>query len=223
MVIDIPADWMQEVGEEVEKPYFARLSEFVDTERAAGTVFPPERDVFNAMKTTPFAQTSVLILGQDPYHDDNQAHGLCFSVRPGVKPPPSLVNIFKELHTDAGCRIPNNGCLTSWAEQGVLLLNAVLTVRAHQPNSHKDKGWEIFTNSAIRALSRREEPVVFVLWGAYAQKKAALIDTGRHAVLHPPTPRPSPPATALASPLQNQHHTPLTGRPEIDWKFQIRD
>ena len=140
MKIDLPASWKKVLSAELDKPYFKELCAFVDAERAKHKVFPPEDDMFNAFKLTPYEKANVLILGQDPYHVDGQAHGLCFSVRPGVKPPPSLVNIFKELHNDLGCRIPDNGYLVPWARQGVMLLNAVLTVRAHQPNSHKNKG-----------------------------------------------------------------------------------
>ena len=172
----LPASWRSALADEFAKPYFLRLREFLAGERAAHKVFPPEEDVFNAFRLTPFERVKVVLLGQDPYHDDGQAHGLCFSVRPGVKPPPSLVNMFKELKTDLGCKVPNNGYLVPWAEQGVLLLNAVLTVRAHEANSHKDQGWETFTDAVIRALDARPDPVVFVLWGAYAQKKGKLID-----------------------------------------------
>src|SRR5439155_25620409 len=147
----LPESWHEVLAPEFEQPYFKTLVKFVNDERRAHTVFPPEKDVFNAFKFTPYEEMSVLLLGQDPYHDDGQAHGLCFSVRPGVKPPPSLKNMFKELQTDLGCTIPNNGCLEPWARQGVLLLNAVLTVRAHEPNSHKGKGWETFTDAAIDA------------------------------------------------------------------------
>src|SRR5205814_4420061 len=161
---------------ELAKPYFKELAAFVDGERAAHKVFPPEDDVFNAFKLTPYEKANVLILGQDPYHDDGQSHGLCFSVRPGVAPPPSLVNIFKELKSDVGFRIPNNGYLVKWAEQGILMLNAVLTVRAHEPNSHKNKGWEKFTDAVMRRVNDKSDPVVFVLWGGYAQKKLQLID-----------------------------------------------
>src|SRR5205823_4421747 len=182
--------WHDLLADELNKPYFSKLEQFVDAERQNYTVFPPEQDVFNALKITPYEKVNVLLLGQDPYHDDNQAHGLCFSVRPGIPPPPSLVNIFKELKNDLGCRVPNNGYLVSWAEQGVLMLNAVLTVRAHQANSHKGKGWETFTDAAIRAASAHETPVVFVLWGGYAQKKAALIDTSRHAIVQSAHPSP---------------------------------
>src|SRR5437764_393594 len=179
----IPAGWKKVLAGEIKKPYFKALDQFVTEERQAHTVFPPQGEVFTALKLTPFADVSVFILGQDPYHDDNQAHGLAFSVRPGVAPPPSLKNIFKELKSDVGVRIPNNGYLVPWAQQGVLLLNAVLTVRAHQPNSHKDRGWETFTDTVIRALNDRPRPVVFLLWGAYAQKKKKLVDAGRHAIL----------------------------------------
>jgi uracil-DNA glycosylase len=174
MRVQLPADWKAVLAEELKKDYFHKLSEFVDKERAQHQVFPPENDVFNAFRLTPFQSVKVLLLGQDPYHDEGQAHGLCFSVRPGVRPPPSLLNVFKELHRDLGCKIPNNGYLVPWAEQGVMLLNAVLTVRAHKANSHKDKGWEKFTDEVIRILNDRERPLVFLLWGAYAQKKIKL-------------------------------------------------
>ena len=186
----IPASWKKVLADEVKQPYFKVLEHFVTQERAAHTVFPPEGEVFTALRLTPLAEVAVFILGQDPYHDDNQAHGLAFSVRPGVTPPPSLKNIFKELKTDLGCRIPNNGYLAPWAEQGVLLLNAVLTVRAHEPNSHKNKGWEKFTDAALRAVSDKPDPVVFVLWGGYARKKAELIDTSRHIIIESAHPSP---------------------------------
>jgi uracil-DNA glycosylase len=186
----LPQDWRAVLADELKKDYFQSLQEFVADERAAHTVFPPEEDVFNAFKLTPYERVKVLLLGQDPYHDDGQAHGLCFSVRPGVKPPPSLVNIFKELQSDLGCKVPDNGHLTPWAEQGVMLLNAVLTVRAHEPASHKERGWETFTDAVISALNRRQQPLVFVLWGAYAQKKSALIDANRHRVVTAAHPSP---------------------------------
>jgi uracil-DNA glycosylase len=222
MLVDLPHDWAAAVGGELEKPYFQRLSEFVDSERKVHLVFPPEADVFNAMKLTGLERVSVLLLGQDPYHDNNQAHGLCFSVRPGIPPPPSLLNIFRELKTDVGCTIPNNGCLIPWAEQGVLLLNAVLTVRAHQANSHKGKGWETFTDAVIDAVNARSTPTVFVLWGAYAQKKAERIDTARHAIVQSAHPSPlsarngffgSRPFSRINDILR------ATGRPEIDWQI----
>jgi uracil-DNA glycosylase len=186
----IPAGWKKVLADEVRQPYFMALEEFVAEERKAHTVYPPEGEVFTALRLTPYAGVAVFILGQDPYHDDNQALGLAFSVRPGVTPPPSLKNIFKELKTDVGFRIPNNGYLAPWAEQGVLLLNAVLTVRAHQATSHKNKGWEKFTDAVLRAVSQKPDPVVFVLWGAYARKKAELIDTSRHVIIESAHPSP---------------------------------
>jgi uracil-DNA glycosylase len=153
-------------------------------------VYPPAKDVFAAFALTPFEEVRVLLLGQDPYHDHGQAHGLCFSVRPGVKPPPSLANIFKELHDDIECAIPDHGCLVSWARQGVLMLNVVLTVRAHQAHSHRGKGWETFTDAVIRKVNDKAAPVVFVLWGKPAQKKARLIDLQRHAIVAAAHPSP---------------------------------
>lgn len=172
--------WKERLADEVKRPYFAELAEFLRKEREAYTVFPPKDQVFAALKATPFDKTTVLILGQDPYHNAGQAHGLSFSVPPGVKPPPSLVNIFKELAEDVGFKKPESGCLLPWAEQGVLLLNATLTVRAHEPGSHQGKGWETFTDRVIQLLSRRyeeagQQPVVFVLWGKYARSKRGLI------------------------------------------------
>src|SRR5512146_802831 len=175
MTPPIPPGWKMQLGGEVKKPYYGALQSYLERERAEHTIYPPEPDIFNALKLTPYTSAKVLILGQDPYHDEGQAHGLAFSVRPGVPPPPSLLNIFKELREDVGFRIANNGYLVPWAEQGVLLLNAVLTVRAHQPGSHQGKGWETFTDTVIRALSARTDPLVFVLWGNYAKKKLDLI------------------------------------------------
>lgn len=190
MHVQLPADWKAVLADELKKPYFQNLKEFVDGERKEHQVFPPENDVFNAFKLTPYKKVKVLLLGQDPYHDDGQAHGLCFSVNPEMTPPPSLRNVFKELHSDLGCKIPNNGYLVPWAEQGVMLLNAVLTVRAHKPTSHKDKGWETFTDAVIRALNERERPLVFLLWGAYAQKKIKLINAKRHRIVTAAHPSP---------------------------------
>lgn len=217
----IPASWRPILASECDKPYFQKLASFVAEERAAHPVFPPEEDVFAALEHTPYDRVSVLLLGQDPYHDDGQAHGLCFSVRPGVKTPPSLVNMYKELAADLGCRLPNNGCLLHWAKQGVLMLNAVLTVRAHSPNSHKSQGWETFTDAVIRKVNEKETPVVFVLWGAYAQKKEKLIDAKRHAVLKAAHPSPlsaklffgSKPFSAVNKALRD------LGRSEIDWQI----
>jgi uracil-DNA glycosylase len=213
----LPQDWRAVLADELKKDYFQSLQEFVAAERAAHTVFPPEEDVFNAFKLAPYERVKVLLLGQDPYHDDGQAHGLCFSVRPGVKAPPSLVNIFKELQSDLGCKIPDNGHLTPWAEQGVMLLNAVLTVRAHEPASHKERGWETFTDAVISALNRRQQPLVFVLWGAYAQKKSSLIDANRHRVVTAAHPSPlsakkffgSKPFSAVNKALEEFGTTPI--------------
>src|SRR5579859_2410207 len=161
MTPPLPASWQPILADEVARPSYQRLQEFLTAERAQATVFPPEPQVFAALEHTPYERVTVLLLGQDPYHDHNQAHGLCFSVQPGITPPPSLQNIFKELRSDLGCRIPNNGYLVSWADQGMLMLNAVLTVRAHAANSHKNKGWEIFTDGIIRAVNASAHPVVF--------------------------------------------------------------
>jgi uracil-DNA glycosylase len=218
---NFPSAWQPVVGEEFAKPYFKNLQEFLAEERAHHTVYPPEDEVFTAFKLTPYEAVNVLLLGQDPYHDENQAHGLAFSVRPGVRPPPSLVNIFKELKNDLGCRIPNNGYLVPWAEQGVMLLNTVLTVRAHEPNSHKGKGWEMFTDEVIRRISAKDDPVVFLLWGGNAQKKIGLIDAERHTVIKSAHPSPlsvkkffgSKPFSATNAALR------AAGKPEIDWQI----
>ena len=214
--------WRPVLIAETEKPYWKPLQQFVKEERKKHTVFPPDKEVFAALHLTPLEKVSVLILGQDPYHEVGQAHGLCFSVRPDVAIPPSLQNIYTELHDDLGCTIPNNGCLTPWAEQGVLLLNAVLTVRAHQANSHQGKGWENFTDAIIRAVNDKPERVVFVLWGAYARKKAPLINTARHVIIQSAHPSPlsaangffgSRPFSKINAALRE------AGRPEIDWQL----
>jgi uracil-DNA glycosylase len=223
MAEGLPADWQSILADERKKDYFLRLQEFVAAERAAHTVFPPEIDVFNAFKLTPYEQVKVLILGQDPYHDDGQAHGLCFSVRPGVKPPPSLVNIFKELHSDLGCTIPDNGYLLPWAERGVMLLNAVLTVRAHEPASHAEHGWEIFTDAVISSLNKREQPLVFVLWGAYAQKKSKLIDAARHRIVTAAHPSPLSAKKFLGSKPFSAINKALDELGETAIKWQIPD
>ncbi|HEX8431147.1 MAG TPA: uracil-DNA glycosylase [Longimicrobium sp.] len=186
----IPEAWRPHLAAETGEPYFHELRDFVEAERAAHTVYPPEDEVFSALALTPYERVRVLILGQDPYHGPKQSHGLAFSVRPGVRPPPSLANIFKELRDDRGCPAPANGSLVPWAEQGVLLLNAVLTVRHREPNSHKGRGWERFTDAVIRAVNARTERVVFVLWGAYAGKKEELIDASRHVVIRSAHPSP---------------------------------
>jgi uracil-DNA glycosylase len=222
MSLQLPGDWSSVLCSEVEKPYFHNLEEFVTNERKTPSVFPPEEDVFTALKLTPYAKVSVLLLGQDPYHDDNQAHGLCFSVHPGVATPPSLINMFKELHEDLGCAIPNNGYLVPWAEQGVLMLNAVLTVRAHLPNSHKGKGWETFTDAIIAQVNQKTTPVVFVLWGGYAQKKAALIDASRHTIIQSAHPSPLSARNGFfGSRPYSKINTALAqaGKPPIQWQI----
>ena len=214
--------WRPVLIAETEKPYWKPLQQFVRDERSKYKVFPPDKEVFAALHLTPYEEVKVLILGQDPYHEQGQAQGLCFSVRPDVAIPPSLVNIYKELHDDLGCKISNNGDLTPWAKQGVLLLNAVLTVRAHQANSHAGKGWENFTDAIIRAASAKPDRVVFVLWGAYARKKKPLIDLTRHVVIESAHPSPlsasngffgSRPFSKINAALRE------AGKPEIDWQI----
>jgi len=217
----LPTCWREKLSAEFEQEYFQKLQAFLKTEREENQVFPPEEDVLNAFTFTPFEEVKVVIIGQDPYHDDNQAHGLCFSVQPGIKTPPSLRNIFKELDSDVGCSIPNNGTLTAWAEQGVFLLNTVLTVRAHTANSHKKKGWEKFTDAVIQAVNEKEEPVIFVLWGRHAQNKADLIDD-RHSIIQSAHPSPlSAKSGFFGSRPFSQINTILSenGKPVIDWQI----
>lgn len=183
-------DWNPVLRAELAQPYFAQLRSFVDAERRQRPVYPPAEEVFAALHLTPYAEVKVLILGQDPYHGPGQAHGLCFSVRPGVDVPPSLVNIHKEMESDLGLARPDHGNLEAWARQGVLLLNATLTVRAHQAASHQGKGWETFTDAVIEAVNAKAERVVFVLWGSSARRKKALVDTSRHVVIESPHPSP---------------------------------
>ena len=183
-------DWNPLLRSELDKPYWSELQTFVADERRHHTVYPPHDEVFAALHLTPYADTKVLILGQDPYHGPKQAHGLCFSVRRGMRVPPSLQNIHKELHDDLGLPIPDHGNLESWALQGVLLLNATLTVRAGQAGSHQNRGWETFTDEVIRVVAAKDDPVVFVLWGNFARRKKALVDTNRHAVIESPHPSP---------------------------------
>ncbi|PHV72307.1 uracil-DNA glycosylase [Sporanaerobium hydrogeniformans] len=182
--------WDEILKGEFEKPYYQALREFLKEEYKNQTIYPPMHAIFNALKTTSYEKVKVVILGQDPYHGPNQAHGMAFSVQPGVAVPPSLKNIYKELHETLGCKIPNNGYLQKWAEQGILLLNTVLTVRAGKPQSHKGKGWEVFTDRVISLLNEREEPVIFLLWGAPAKAKKALITHPRHVVLTAAHPSP---------------------------------
>jgi uracil-DNA glycosylase len=223
MMPPIPASWRRQVGREVKKPYFRSLEEFVARERGEFEVYPAEAETFQALELTPLRKVSAVLLGQDPYPGPGQAHGLCFSVKPGVKPPGSLRNIFKELERDVpGFRVPNNGYLASWARQGVLMLNTVRTVRAGAIGSHRGKGWETFTDAVIERVNAKKEPVVFLLWGRDAQGKAAMIDEGRHVVLR----------AAHPSPLSARHGffgtRPFSsanralrdaGKPEIDWQI----
>lgn len=183
-------DWADVVGDEFEKPYYQKLRQFLIQEYRTRDIYPDMYDIYSALHLTPYGETKVVILGQDPYHGPGQAHGLSFSVKPGVTPPPSLQNIFKELHNDLGCRIPNHGCLIHWAKQGVLLLNTVLTVRRGSPNSHQGIGWEQFTDRVIRELDQRETPVVFILWGKRAQAKLELITSSKHCIIQSPHPSP---------------------------------
>ena len=189
-MVNLGNDWDSILADEWQKPYYLELRRFLKSEYSTQTVYPNMNDIFNALKLTSFKDTKVVIIGQDPYHGFGQAHGLCFSVKKGVVPPPSLKNIYKELKNDIGFEIPNHGELTSWAKQGVLLLNNVLTVREGLPNSHKGKGWEIFTDRVIGELNKKETPVVFLLWGANAQKKAEIITNPKHYKLM--TVHPSP-------------------------------
>lgn len=183
-------DWLDALKGEFKKPYYKQLFEQINREYRTRRVYPPADDIFNAFHLTPLKDVKVVILGQDPYHGDGQAHGLCFSVKPEVEVPPSLVNIYQELHDDLGCRIPSHGYLVKWAKQGVLLLNTVLTVRAHQANSHREMGWEEFTDAAIRVLNAQDRPIVFILWGRPAQMKKRMLDNPQHLILTAPHPSP---------------------------------
>ncbi len=223
MTVDprIEESWKQELAGEFQQPYFARLKEFLVAERSAGMRFyPPGSLIFNAFACTPFDRVRVVILGQDPYHGPGQAHGLSFSVPQGVPAPPSLVNIFKELKADLGMPVPGHGNLEKWAHQGVLLLNATLTVRPNQAGSHQKRGWETFTDAVIRTLADRREGLVFVLWGRYARSKAPMIDQNRHLVLESPHPSP---LSAHNGFFGCRHFSRINtwlsnrGEPEIDW------
>lgn len=183
-------DWLEPLNEEFKKPYYRNLYEAVKKEYETKQIFPNSEDIFNAFEFTPLSQVKVVILGQDPYHNVGQAHGLCFSVKPDVDVPPSLVNIYQELQKDMGCHIPNNGHLTKWTKQGVMLLNTVLTVRAHAANSHRGMGWEEFTDAAIRTLNEQDRPMVFILWGKPAQSKKVMLNNPKHLILEAPHPSP---------------------------------
>lgn len=215
-------DWADLLNDELKQPYYQELRQFLIGEYRTRKIFPDMYAIFNALHYTAYADTKVVILGQDPYHGEGQAHGLSFSVLPGVEPPPSLLNIFKELADDLGCTIPNNGCLKPWAEQGVLLLNTVLTVRAHQAASHQGKGWEQFTDKIIELLNAREKPMAFILWGAPARRKKAMITNPQHFIVESPHPSPlsayrgffgSHPFSRVNEFLQS------TGQTPIDWQL----
>ena len=220
MDVKIEQSWKEVLQPEFDEDYFAQLTDFVRSEYRQHTVYPPGPLIFNAFNSCPFNDVKVVLLGQDPYHEPDQAHGLCFSVNDGVAFPPSLLNIFKELNADLGVPIPTTGNLSRWARQGVLLLNATLTVRAHQAGSHQGKGWERFTDAVIRLLSQQREGLVFMLWGGYAQKKAELIDPQRHLILRSAHPSP---LSAYRGFFGNHHFT-LTndylikhGKEPISW------
>ena len=220
MNVQIEESWKAHLEPEFEQDYFRKLTEFVRSEYMQQPIYPPGKLIFNAFNLCPFDKVNVVIIGQDPYHGPGQAHGLCFSVNDGVKFPPSLINIFKEIHNDIGAPTPATGNLTRWAEQGVLLLNATLTVRAHQAGSHQNKGWETFTDAAIRELANRREHLVFILWGSYAQKKGAFIDRNKHLVLSSAHPSP---LSAYNGFFGNKHfsrtneYLKMQGREEIIW------
>lgn len=225
MIEQLPKCWANRLKAELTASYFAELVAFVEQERSQHSVYPPVGDVFSAFRLTPYEKTRVLLLGQDPYHGEGQAHGLCFSVQSGVKLPPSLKNVFKELNADIGCEIPSHGDLSSWARQGVLMLNTVLTVRAAAANSHRKRGWEKFTDEVIRQVSAKTSPVVFVLWGKPAQKKLDLIDTDRHHVIQSAHPSPlsarngffdSRPFSQINQALED------SGQQAIDWAVTQR-
>ncbi len=189
--IKLSPSWLNVLKQEFSSDYMTQLKAFLKTELQAGKqIFPIPKNYFAALDATPFENVKVVILGQDPYHGPGQAHGLCFSVQDGVRPPPSLINIFKELHADVGCAIPRSGNLTAWAKQGVLMLNSVLTVESGKPASHEKRGWEIFTDKIIQAVNERAEHVVFFLWGSHAQKKAAIVDRRKHLIIESPHPSP---------------------------------
>jgi uracil-DNA glycosylase len=222
--LEIPQSWLDVVGAELDKPYFKSLAKFVDDERQAfpSGIYPAAPQVFAALQLTPLDKLTVVILGQDPYPGEGMAHGLCFSVEKSVRRlPASLKNIFRELESDLGIPVPNNGCLIPWAQQGVLMLNTILTLRAGQPLSHKGKGWETFTDEIIRKASAKADPVIFVLWGRPAQAKIRLIDTARHVIIQSAHPSPlscgaffgTRPFSAINKALQ------ANGKPKIDWRI----
>jgi len=224
--IKLDDSWLRQIGAEFDKPYMQELKQFLIDEKNAGkNIFPPGSLIFNALNSTPFDKVKVVILGQDPYHGPGQAHGLCFSVMPGVPFPPSLLNIFKELKDSLGIDIPTHGCLQSWADQGVLLLNATLTVQQNQAGSHQGRGWEIFTDAVVKALNEQREGLVFLLWGSYAQRKGSFIDTHRHLVLCSAHPSP---LSAHRGFLGNKHflktneYLQSKGQAPIHWALPVQ-
>lgn len=221
-MINIGNDWDELLKGEFEKPYYLELREFLKNEYSTKIIYPNMYDIFNALKYTSYKDTKVLILGQDPYHGENQAHGLAFSVKPGVKTPPSLLNMYKELNSEYGCFIPNNGFLVPWTEQGVLLLNTALTVRAHEANSHKGKGWEVFTDNIIKLLNERHDPVIFVLWGNNARGKKKLIDTQKHYIIESAHPSPLSASRGFfgSKPFSKINEILISlGKTPIDWQI----
>ncbi|CEJ72591.1 uracil-DNA glycosylase [Paraclostridium sordellii] len=221
-MINIGNDWDELLKGEFEKPYYLELREFLKNEYSTKIIYPNMYDIFNALKYTSYKDTKVLILGQDPYHGENQAHGLAFSVKPGVKTPPSLLNMYKELNSEYGCFIPNNGFLVPWTEQGVLLLNTALTVRAHEANSHKGKGWEVFTDNIIKLLNERHDPVIFVLWGNNARSKKKLIDTQKHYIIESAHPSPLSASRGFfgSKPFSKINKILISlGKTPIDWQI----
>lgn len=216
-------DWAQYLNAELKEDYYIKLREFLKEEYTANVIYPSMYDIFNALHYTSYHECKVVILGQDPYHGPGQAHGLSFSVKPGVKAPPSLINIFKELHDDLGCKIPNNGCLKHWAEQGVLLLNTVLTVREHQANSHKGIGWERFTDKVISLLNEREKPVAFILWGGPARRKKSMITNPNHFIVESAHPSPLSAYNGFigSKPFSKVNDFLIkSGQTPIDWQIQ---
>ena len=224
MSVTLSNDWGYLLQDELEQPYYKELRNFLDEQYQSSVVYPQIDDIFNALHYTSYEGTKVVIIGQDPYHGLGQAHGLSFSVQPGVKVPPSLQNIFKELKEDLGFEIPDHGSLVSWAKQGVLLLNNVLTVQASEPASHQGKGWERFTDTIIRELNKRQQPVVFVLWGKHAQQKAAAIDENRHCIISSPHPSPFAARKGFfgSQPFSKANaFLRQTGVKEIDWQIPM--
>ena len=216
-------DWQELLEEEMEKEYYQKLRKFLIEEYSTRTIYPDKHDIFNALNLTAYKDVKAVILGQDPYHGPNQAYGLAFSVKEGVKTPPSLVNIYKELHSDLGCYIPNNGCLTKWAKEGVLLLNASLTVRAGEANSHSKIGWEIFTDHIIKLLNEREDPIVFILWGNNARKKKEMITNSKHYIIESVHPSPLSASRGFfgSKPFSKTNKfLESIGKEPIDWQIE---